>query len=183
MAFFGVTTRNSERLALREDGFTLTEMLACVILVGLLSLCLATGIQFASKSYRDSVLQSGAQTLSSTLTNAIEDEIRFAIPVTADDGSRAYVSSTFGANSDPSAKRKAGGLSLGQTSDGQVTINGHALLAASAYPEGVKVRIDKFELANDGKTFSVQISVCKGGNSATAEALTTSKFQARALNG
>lgn len=176
-----------------SEGFTLTEMLACVVLVGLVSLCLATGVQFASKSYDRSLALSEAQTLSSTLTCAVEDEVRFAQPVTVShkkgEDTVEYVSSTFGAYQGKLEDLggfdaiKAGGLVLDTGQDGRLRVNGHELLATSVYPKNTRACADTFTFDEATRTFAVKISIWRDVGSDSDTPLATTSFEVRPLNG
>lgn len=58
-------------------GFTLTEALATVIIVGLVTSILAGGIALASRQYTQSMANSEAQMLSSSLQKILDTELRF----------------------------------------------------------------------------------------------------------
>ena len=59
-------------------GVTLTEMLVAVAVLGLVTLAVAVGISSSLRVYNRSVALSDAQTLSSTLSQALMDELRYA---------------------------------------------------------------------------------------------------------
>ena len=61
-----------------KKGFTLVETLVTVIIVLLLTMILTELTSLASKYFTSTVKDADAQMLCSTLTNAIEDELRYA---------------------------------------------------------------------------------------------------------
>ena len=64
-----------------KKGFTLVEMLACIITLTILGSICTTGINFALKCYQDSVFESESQMLKSTLDLSINDILRYATDV------------------------------------------------------------------------------------------------------
>lgn len=67
-----------------KKGFTLVEMLATLVIVVLFTMLLTTFIDLTSKYFQNTVRNSDAQTLASTLTNAIQDELRYATDIEID---------------------------------------------------------------------------------------------------
>ena len=59
-----------------KAGFTLVEMLCSVILVILVSIGLANGVQLAVENYTRSIIHSESQVLCETLTTAVSDKLR-----------------------------------------------------------------------------------------------------------
>lgn len=59
-----------------KAGFTLVEMLCSVILVILVSIGLANGVQLAVENYTRSIIHSESQVLCETLTTAASDKLR-----------------------------------------------------------------------------------------------------------
>lgn len=58
-----------------DRGFSLTEMLAVIIIMTLVSMCMAAGVQFAVREYNRSMIQSESRMLCSTLASVIQDEL------------------------------------------------------------------------------------------------------------
>lgn len=77
-----------------SDGFTIGEVLATVVLVGLLTLAIAAGIGVAVNAYGDIRGHSDEQAVLNNAVTAVTDELRFAYDVNADDQSRIVFSST-----------------------------------------------------------------------------------------
>ena len=87
------------KLASRR-GVTLSEMLVTVAILGLVTLAVSVGISSALRVYNQSVTLSDAQTLTSTLTQAIMDELRYARDIkTNEEGAlSSYTSMDYGLN-------------------------------------------------------------------------------------
>lgn len=85
---------NALAAANREDGFTLGEVLATVLLVGLLTLAIATGIGVAVNAYGDIRGYTEKQAVLNNAVTAVTDELRFAYDVNAGDPDRIVFSST-----------------------------------------------------------------------------------------
>ena len=65
-----------------QQGFTLVEMLACVIVLILLGLLCSTGLNMAVSSYQRSAYESNSQMLEGTLDTYLSDILRHASGVT-----------------------------------------------------------------------------------------------------
>ncbi|MDO5391946.1 MAG: type II secretion system protein [Eubacteriales bacterium] len=61
-----------------QRGFTLTEMLATLIILGLVTLCAASGIATAVRCYQDLMFESESRLLISSLDESIKDILRYA---------------------------------------------------------------------------------------------------------
>lgn len=61
-----------------QRGFTLTEMLATLIILGLVTLCVASGIATAVRCYQDLMFESESRLLISSLDESIKDILRYA---------------------------------------------------------------------------------------------------------
>jgi Tfp pilus assembly protein FimT len=66
----------------KEAGFTLVEMLCTIIIVVMVSLLMVVLVSLGSKSMAQTVNDSETNILASTLTTAVEDELRYATNVT-----------------------------------------------------------------------------------------------------
>ena len=137
------------RRKLRERrGITLSEMLVALAILGLVCLAVAGGLSASLGIYRDSVALSDAQTLASTLTQALMDDLRFARDFQTDaGGGLSYTSPSYGE-----------GATVGQ-SEGHITIHGYELVGSGAYA-GLTARAE--ELGYDGETVRVSLSIHAG---------------------
>ena len=127
-------------------GLTLTELLLAVAIMGILFSAIATGVSAAAKVYRKSVAVSDAQTLSTNVINALENELRYARNI-EDTGSECrFDSDIFGS-----------GVSV--TSDGgRIKIGGYDLMAEGAYPSGLSAEA-AVSYAEDARLFTVEVTI------------------------
>lgn len=77
-------------------GFTLTEMIFTVLLLGIMSLSVAVGVSSSLNVYRESTLLSDAEVLCDTLTEVVMDELRFATNINGAKDPPTYENSTLG---------------------------------------------------------------------------------------
>ncbi len=154
-------------------GFTLTELLCAVLIVLLISALLVVGIRFAGNTYNNSMKLSEAQELCSTLTNAINDKLRFCGTVTQDeDGS---VTQIFILNM---GSVEGEGEAFRIDENGQILLGEKKLLSAAAYPRGL--RVEGFSLRFDAETniFTVSLSIGDGSGGILAQ----TDFEVKRLN-
>ena len=81
--------------------------MVALLIVSLLSMCIATGVAFGARQYRRAVANSEARILCSTLTNAITDELSNTTIFDSSDSSK-----TLQANADGQICREDGSLLL-----------------------------------------------------------------------
>lgn len=150
------------KLASRR-GMTLTEILAAVLILALVAVGVAAGVSASLRVYRQSVTLSDAQTLSSTLSIALMDELRYA---REPDGSgvATFTSSTFGPK-----------VSVG-ANNGRVTVGGRELIGSGAY---AGLTADAGVYYTDAGLFSVTVKVCHAGGDMIQQV----SFSVRPLNG
>lgn len=65
-----------------KKGFTLIEMMACILTLVLIVLICTTGTNMAMKSYNESLFETNSQMLESTINTALGDVLRYASNVT-----------------------------------------------------------------------------------------------------
>ena len=105
----------------KNRGFTLTELLVSLAIVGLIGVAIAAGMPTAMKVYRQVTLSAEASTLSGSLTNLIADELRFSSSVTGGGDALRFDSMNYGPQ-------------VALTSEnGRVLLGETALIPASAY--------------------------------------------------
>lgn len=159
-----------------KAGFTLVEMLCSVILVMLVSIGLANGVQLAVESYTRSIIHSESLVLCETLTTAVSDKLRNCKEISPDASPLQFFCEGVGKNS-----------SFAVDDDGHVLLGNRAQLAQKeqkllpdrAYPYGIRgsVTVDSYDA--DNRIFSVTVQVT---DSAGKETLAESTFEVRCLN-
>ena len=127
-------------------GFTLTEMIFTVLLLGIMSLSVAVGVSSSLNVYRESVLLSDAEVLCDTLTEEVMDELRFATNINAAADPPAYGSVTYG-----------DGVQLAANEEGYLGVKNTdwLLLQKGAYT-GLRADI---QYTYSGSVFTVDLSV------------------------
>ena len=81
-----------------KGGFTLTELLTAVAILGLIAAALEVGLPTAVRAYRQVTASAEAQVLCSTLSTAIADELRYAAAPRENGGAAQVDSAAFGRN-------------------------------------------------------------------------------------
>lgn len=81
---------NMQRILRSNSGFTLVEMLAATLVLGLLTSMVAMGVTLGMKAYQRSSFESEAQILASTLDASLSDPLRFSTAQATDNNSFAY---------------------------------------------------------------------------------------------
>jgi len=145
-------------------GMTLTELLAAVLILALVAAGVVTGVNTSLRVYRRSVALSDAQTLSSTLSIALMDELRYAREPGGSE-TAVFTSSTFG----PS-------VSVGSAPEGHVTVGGKELIGGGAYA-GLTAEAGVYY---ENGLFSVTVKVRRAAGGQVIQAV---DFSVRPLNG
>jgi len=122
-----------------QKGFTLVELL-CAIVVCLLATSLATlAIDMSSKSMNQQTREAEAQTLCSTLSTAISDELRFGRNFEKDAEATGDVNFSYF-----SASRKLGNNCRVVNQDGKILLeadgSSNPIVPGTAYTHNVKAR-------------------------------------------
>ena len=78
-----------------KNGFTLMEMLCCVVIVLLVSMLCGTGVSLALKSLDATTFESNSQMLESTLDIYISDILRHASNITNEDSKITFDNSAY----------------------------------------------------------------------------------------
>ena len=162
-----------QRIRSSRDGFTMGELLISILIMGMVSALMATGISVSAHQYKESMLGSESHSLCSTLTVAVTDALASAddfkgASATTEDGVEHYTYSSFWASDgyqqgivalDSSGAElgsgKSGYLAL-KTTDGKLA----KLLGASSYTWGMKARA-QLDWNNAGSTrYSASKPVC-----------------------
>lgn len=67
-----------------KKGFTLVEMMACVLTMTMIGLICTLGLNMATRSYNESLFESGSQMLESMVDTSVGDVLRYSYNVTVD---------------------------------------------------------------------------------------------------
>ncbi len=116
-----------------QGGLTLIETLAAAVILTLLCLALNSGMSIATHTYRSVTAESETQLLLSTASDALIQELRYAVPTSTDAGGKLveYTSASYG----PGAKIEI-------NADGRLVVNSVPLL-----PSGVYGKNDVYDLS------------------------------------
>lgn len=127
----------------------MVEMLCAVVVLLLASLAMVTEISFAGKSYKESMDVSQGQTLCSTLTTAISEELRGAVQISA--SPVKFTSQNYGVD-----------CAFASDEDGQITLGGTKLLSPAAYPGGLTAGISSIDYSEGLFSVSVEVRAASG---------------------
>ena len=105
-----------------RHGVALTEMLVAIAVLGLLTAAVVTGIYASVPVYQQSVALSEASVLTSTLSQAITDELHFARNITVSGDTVTFTSRNYGQN-----------VSFSVNDKGHITLGGAELIGSGAY--------------------------------------------------
>ena len=210
-ARFGAKGGGVARAPRQRSGFTITEALATVLIVGLVTAILAGGIALASRQYTQSVSNSEAQMLCSSLQKILDTELRFTSTINAN---ASNVSGEYTVTGFESKHYKAKDTSTGgatsytatsklctvvEGTDGAVVqepgIPGQLAMASAisndavynpflgsgAYNYGLQACVTKLTYNQAGKYFSVVLEIIQGSGS-EAKTLEREEFTVKALN-
>ncbi len=172
-------------------GFTLTEMLATVIILGLATACLAGAITLASSQFTRSVARSQAQELYSSLQQTMDTGLRYT---------KCYygeASSLDGYLDDKRANKEEryvflktlnddGELNDSCAAPGELVLctddnepKSKRLIGKGSYNCGLKASVTRFEYDTSSHYFTVTLVITRDGE---AEPLVSQTFTVDALN-
>ncbi|MDO4182394.1 MAG: hypothetical protein Q4E12_02140 [Coriobacteriia bacterium] len=140
-------------------GMSFAEMLIAVLLVGLVSMCMATGVSTASRNLTTSMRWSESKTLSSTLITVIEDELAYTTRVQMSDNT-LYFQSQHHANQKP--------VTFATNDDGHLVLKSETdemnLVGRAAYTNGLSARVTQLEYDQDACRFTVTLELYCGND-------------------
>ncbi len=191
-------SRKTATGALRaQGGFTLTEVLATVIVVGLVSVMMAGGIMLANKHFASSMARSQAQQLYTTLAQTLDSDLRYVGNTDSDygedgDGSIHFKSRRHGAeieDADYLYLKTLDDKGTVQTMDayGQLALctkdeeTKIRLLGKGAYNNGLVVKIDSLKYQKDIDCFVIKMSIARSSDTANP-IIDAKEFTIKALN-
>lgn len=119
-----------------KKGFTLMEMLVCVITLIIICLMCTTGMNLATKSYNDSMFEAHSQMVETMLDSAVGDLLRFSSKVSVSGEEIIFTNSTYGMEQGTLTLNDKGYFVLKKSSGKEVL-----LLASSAYVDGMYIDI------------------------------------------
>ncbi len=155
-------------------GFSLTEVLICVVLLALMSAAGATVASAVLSTRNDMLETADAQVLASTVLEAVSNEIRYGEYVTLTTTGRTttltLTSSTFGVNTEFSAE--SGHVTVASSVITSSTGESYKkLLPDSAYTMGLTVTGLTFE-KGDGNSVKITVTLQGRGDHAWTKSLT-----------
>ena len=127
-----------------QGGFSLVESLAVIIVVLLLSTCIASGTRLATESFARSVSASEAEVLGSTLKTVISEELRTTETIEVKNGKVTGIFSKnygLGESGEMSAFGAVDSFDSPDTK-GEITLGGKKLLSSAAYTYGYQASVD-----------------------------------------
>ena len=157
-----------------KKGFSLTEMLATVLIMSLVVASSVTGITAISSTYRKVLRQSNAEHLMTAVNTAMTGELSFAkyvnegiTPVTNEVTfySATYRTCKYGV--------KDGKLIINSTKLGEKQI-----INDSTYPDGLAIKELKVNYDDSTNKFTVEIKIGDAG----VENILTNKFVVKCIN-
>lgn len=80
----------------QNKGFTLVEMLACIVTLILICMICSTGMNLALRSFQRSVFESDSQMLESTLNMSLSDMLRHATDIKTENGVLVFTNTSYG---------------------------------------------------------------------------------------
>lgn len=175
-------------------GFTLTEVLATVIIIGLVSGGLATAVTVGSRQFMRSMAMSESQQLFSSLRQDMDNDLRYATKYLAnsDDGSiTGYLSPHHGDKNNPlhlkalddngdfaesgDSVTGTGQLAL-CSDDGKVK---NRLLGKGAYNYDLRARVKSFTYDSSSNVYTIRLEIVQ---TALSETLVDETFTVKSLN-
>lgn len=163
-------------------GVCLTELLAATLVLALVALAAAVGVSSALQAYRQSVMASEAQMLSSTLSIALMDELRYGRDFQYDGTGQltAYTSGTFGGNTTLST------LDGTEKDTGILRVGGGLLIPEATY-HGLFAQVT---VTKSGQALAVELTIQEPKaepdtpeNAEENKDITTVQFSLEPLNG
>lgn len=178
-----------ERAARSERGFTITEALATIVIVGLVTSILASGIALATRQYAISMATSESQMLYSSLQRVIDTELRYTDKIYVENGEVVGFDSThyyakdnnstpYLCVTDDDGKVKEGGeygkLAFASGRGKEALTN--PLLGSGSYNYGLEASV---KITYAEPYFTVKLSISNNGGKTT---LVDESFSVRSMN-
>lgn len=179
----------------RVQGFSLTEALATVLIVGMVTAILAGGIGLASRQYTQQMASSEAQMLYSSLQKILDTELRFTKTITVNQesgqvtgffskhytakadgesgltGTSELCTVTNGPNSTVAySPSTPGQLGMASAIGADASVN--TFLGEGSYNYGLKASIPSITYDANGNYFTVNLVISKAGDNLVNETFT-----------
>lgn len=177
----------------KNKGFTLTEMLCVVILLGLVSVGMVTGIDTGSRQFKKSVRVSEATTLYTTLQTLLSNELRFTnldtLQIDASNHVETFYSITYAIRENQTglfvldSNQEKADIPLTNNGYGQLAIGDGAifnrLLGKSSYTHNLGAKAS-ITYNSTGQYFTVDLDI---GIVGTNDSIVHKSFDVRNLEG
>lgn len=177
----------------KNKGFTLTEMLCVVILLGLVSVGMVTGIDTGSRQFKKSVRISEATTLYTTLQTLLSNELRFTnldtLQIDASNHVETFYSITYAIRENPTglfvldSNQEKADIPLTNNEYGQLAIGDgttfNRLLGKSSYTHNLGAKAS-ITYNSTGQYFTVDLDI---GIVGTNDSIVHKSFDVRNLEG
>lgn len=135
----------------QKKGFTLVEMLVCILTLLMIMLICTTGMNMAFKSYHESLFESNSQMLESMLNTTLGDVLRYSENIVESNDSIMFRNVDFGVEQGQIKLDEAGkGYLVLATSDAEETL----LLSTKVYVDGLFVEDFRLDYDADSKIFT-----------------------------
>ncbi len=145
------------RRAVRSrKGLSIAETMAALIIVSLLTMCLATGTAFGVRQYRHAMTRSEARILCSTLSAIVSDELSNTQEVTGTEAADGFTVATY------NSRRYKAFVQLKADGDGCLCAGSNELLSKAAYSKGFQdLLVEDPEITFDqtANCFTVKLSI------------------------
>lgn len=191
-------------------GFTLTEALATVIIIGLVTATMAGGVALASKQFTRSIAHSQAQQLYSSLAQTIDNDLRYTntyygspddvtgytsfahgVPkskknIVLGDDAKLYLK-TLASDGSEQDLDTPGELALcndvsTNTDEGKNKKLTNRLVGRGSYNNGLKASISSFTYDSNTKLFSIDLVISQVDSDGNATEFIDQTFTVKALN-
>ncbi len=202
--------RKAKLRARATAGFTLTEALATVIIIGLVTATMAGGVALASKQFTRSIAHSQAQQLYSSLAQTIDNDLRYTntyygssdnvtgytsfahgVPeskknIVLGDDAKLYLK-TLASDGNEQDLGTPGELALcndvsTNTDEGKNKKLTNRLVGRGSYNNGLKASITSFTYDTTSKLFSIELVISQVDSDGNATTFIDQTFTVKALN-
>ena len=148
------------RQVMSNKGMTMAETLVAMALITIIGSILLIGTNSAFGVYTQASAISESQTLCSTLSTAIESELRYGKNITQEDGHVTFESTTFGGKCYITAENEGHLIvNIPISQNGSETVKTALLISKEAYTSGLKATA---EITLDPQTGTINAAIAIG---------------------